>query len=93
MDSFRVQWTDPLSIPIHGHFTLYATPPPGSGLLLGFILKVLSGYAMNPASIGSTEETTKTYHRVVEAFKHAFAYRTQLGDPSDESIAGTVHEV
>lgn len=60
---------------------------------MAFILKVLSGYHMNPKSIETEEDLVLNYQRIIESFKHAFAYRTQLGDPSDPTIADAVHEV
>lgn len=35
--------------------------------------------AVNLSNLGNT---TKTIHRLVEAFKYAYARRTELGDPN-----------
>lgn len=43
--------------------------------MISFILNVLSGYE-------TLEDTPETAHRMLEAFKYAFAKRTLLGDKS-----------
>lgn len=43
MPSTRVRWDDPIEVEI-GDFVMYSTPPPGSGVILGFILDILSNY-------------------------------------------------
>ncbi|CAL4235913.1 unnamed protein product [Meganyctiphanes norvegica] len=63
----------------HGNMTLFSVPPPGSGLILGFILNILDEYGLTMDSIND-ENTVHTHHRITEAFKWAYAKRTQLGD-------------
>lgn len=53
-------------------------PPPGGGLLLAMIMKILDG--LNLDKLGSADPLT--YHRMLEAMKHAFGQRTKLGDPN-----------
>lgn len=59
---------------------LFSAPPPGSGVLLAFILKILDGYNFDKHSLDSINNTVLTYHRMIEAFKYAYAKRTELGD-------------
>ncbi|KAL5020264.1 hypothetical protein ScPMuIL_003156 [Solemya velum] len=59
---------------------LYSVPPPGSGPLVAFILNILEGYKLTPSSIHGNKAKTLTYHRITEAFKFAYAKRTDLGD-------------
>lgn len=62
-------------------YTHFTTPPPGSGLILSFILKLMDGFDLTPDVLTDFELSTLTYHRFVEAMKHAYAMRTFLGDP------------
>ena len=38
------------------------------------------GYNFTPRNMESIEEAGLTWHRITEAFKHAYSLRTQLGD-------------
>lgn len=55
-------------------------PPPGSGALLAFVLNILDGYGFNSKSVADVPSTVTTFHRMIEAFKYAFGFRTKLGD-------------
>jgi len=45
----------------------------------------LSGYKITPETILSTKKELLTYHRLIEAFKFAYALRTDLADPDFDS--------
>ncbi|KAF9364503.1 hypothetical protein BGX34_001333 [Mortierella sp. NVP85] len=56
---------------------IYAPPAPTSGPALIAILNILEDY-----NVGRTKEMANVdAHRLVEAMKHGFALRTELGDP------------
>ncbi|KAI1296701.1 Glutathione hydrolase 1 proenzyme [Halotydeus destructor] len=81
---------DALSINLTGSSsTMYGVRPPGSGVILGFILNIMSGYKdLYPdKSKKSPEQASLFYHRLVEAFKYAYAKRTELGDEVFDDIA------
>lgn len=67
---------------VFGDFTLHTVPPSGSGVLLAFILKVVGNYQFHSDALREgDQERIRIYQTIVEAFKHAFAKRTELGDP------------
>ena len=39
-----------------------------------------SGYKFGPEAMKSVDNSALTWHRITEAFKHAYAQRTHLGD-------------
>ena len=64
---------------------LFTTPPPGSGAIVGAILKIMKDFKRN-----TTEELFQ--HRFIEASKFAFAQRSKLGDWDDPEIQKAVQE-
>lgn len=73
-------WSDPVEATFKNKDHMYSSPLPGSGVLLGFILNILDGYNFTKSSVDGINNTVLTYHRIVEAFKYAYAKRTELGD-------------
>lgn len=69
---------DPIKVTL-SNLDIYSIPPPGSGPLLGYILNVLDSYFTGGAD---ASDDPLTYHRIAEAFKHAYAQRTKFGDPA-----------
>jgi len=54
-------------------YTIHSGSPPGSGIVLAFILRVLDG--LLPAPNAGLDA-----HRIVEACKFGYGERTHLGD-------------
>lgn len=44
------------------------------------VLFLFLGFNMKPSDRQGTQNSVRTYHRIVEAFKFAYAYRALLGD-------------
>ncbi|CAG9786845.1 unnamed protein product [Diatraea saccharalis] len=78
--NYQAEIQEPISFSLGNGDALYAPPPPSSGMILGYILSILQGYNFNAASINTTDDKILTYHRIIEAFKFAYATRTKLGD-------------
>lgn len=59
---------------------MYTPPPPSSGLLIPFIIRIMSGFDLKNENLMDNQTRTLFYHRLLETFKHAYAKRTVLGD-------------
>uniref|UniRef100_A0A0P6D9U5 Gamma-glutamyltranspeptidase 1 n=1 Tax=Daphnia magna TaxID=35525 RepID=A0A0P6D9U5_9CRUS len=77
---YRPDWKDPIKVELHNNMTLYSMPPPGSGVLTAFILNILDGHLIKEKTAKASSDP-RIYHRIAEAFKHAYAQRTKLADP------------
>ena len=64
-------------------------PPPGSGIILAFILNIMENY--NVTKLDANDPLM--HNRLVEAFKYGYAYRSKIGDPSDSNITKLVENV
>lgn len=78
---FRADWVTPIIAHLSDGLTMYSMPPPGSGVLVGFIMRLLDGY------LQSATTNAQITQRITEAFKHAYGRRTELGDPKFTDIS------
>lgn len=69
---YRVKWSKPLEAKL-GNLTLYTSPPPGSGSLIIFMMRVLK-------DLVNVEDESILWQRIVETYKWGYARRTELGD-------------
>ncbi|TDG43661.1 hypothetical protein AWZ03_009904 [Drosophila navojoa] len=72
LKDYDVRWEKPIRARLNNGHTLYTSPLPSSGAVLAFILNV-----METMYVSSRD---KYWHRLIETYKHAFGYRTRLGD-------------
>ena len=81
--------TEPVKVHLGNGLWLHSVPPPGSGIILAYILNIMENYNL------TTKDTKDPlmYHRLIEAFKWGYAYRSRLGDPFDTNIAHDVNQV
>lgn len=80
MANYEVEWGKPIVANLSGDLTLYSMPPPGSGVLIAYILRVLDGFVQEANS------SVQITQRITEAFKHAYGHRTDIGDPRFTNI-------
>ncbi|CAC5395661.1 GGT1_5 [Mytilus coruscus] len=78
---------DPVVVKLNLDKTVFSPPPPSSGAIVQFILKILDGYNLNEKSLSCKQKEIVLWHRIIEAFKFGFATRTNLGDGDVENEA------
>lgn len=69
----RVEIEESFAVNLSSGHTIHAGPPPGSGIILAYILRILDGILPAP-NAGLDAQ------RLVEAFKFGYGERTHLGD-------------
>lgn len=81
MEYSRVKFSEPIRSTINDNTIL---TPNTAATIIPLILNVIRHYHLDASSLDEENHLNKTiltYHRIIETFKHAFAKRTELGDP------------
>lgn len=83
---YEIDYDEALNVTLNDSLTAFTTQAPSSGPILIFILNILRGYKVNINDLKDTKTASLFYHRLIEAFKFAYAKRSELGDPSKVNI-------
>ncbi|KFK29480.1 hypothetical protein AALP_AA7G139500 [Arabis alpina] len=87
--SYKVRITDAMSVDVMG-YTIHGMPPPSSGTV-GFpmVMNILDSYS----ELYSASGNDLGLHRLIEAMKHMFAARMDLGDPEFVDITNAMNQM
>ncbi|XP_017982879.1 PREDICTED: gamma-glutamyltranspeptidase 3 [Theobroma cacao] len=86
--NYKVEVTDAMVANVMD-YTIYGMPPPSSGTLgLSLVMNILGSYGSADAAKGDLG-----LHRLIEALKHMFAERMNLGDPDFVDITKYTSEM
>jgi gamma-glutamyltranspeptidase / glutathione hydrolase / leukotriene-C4 hydrolase len=70
---YKVKWLQPLETTLKHGEKLYTMPLSGSGAVLIFIMNLLKDFDLKHDAL--------SWHRIIEAYKFAYARRSDLADP------------
>lgn len=88
MEEYESRKKQPLKITLpNSRFTIYGQNPPSSGVIYQYILNILDGYGFKKEDLTNEKSKINVFHKVTEAFKFAYAKRSNLGD--EEFVNGT----
>ncbi|GAB6027845.1 Gamma-glutamyltranspeptidase 1 [Chamberlinius hualienensis] len=93
MDDLR-NYTSLIRTPVLSNLSngiqVIGVPPPGSGIILANIMLVLDGYRYD---LQPKVDPVLFNHRIIEAFKFAYSYRAEMGDPDFMDMTAMVNNL
>ncbi|KAK7281054.1 hypothetical protein RIF29_08710 [Crotalaria pallida] len=87
LKSYTVKQKEPLSTDVLG-LKILGMPPPSGGPPMVLLLNILAQYELPSGLLGSLG-----IHREIEALKHVFAVRMNLGDPDFVNITAVLSDM
>ncbi|UJR26395.1 hypothetical protein I4U23_007727 [Adineta vaga] len=91
--NYAVDVREALAVDLNDTYTAYTTQAPTSGPILIFILNLLQGYNLYERGVKQSVPSVLFYHRLIEAFKFAYAKRSELGDPLKINITDLIRNL
>ena len=88
--NYKALIKEPIAIDLDANYKLLGAPLPSSGILVALIMRIMRGYTLNNETLNNLNDSANYYHRLIEAFKHTFYYRSLLGDESIEDMTEVV---
>ncbi|CAN4097256.1 unnamed protein product [Withania somnifera] len=88
LQQYQVQIREPITADVMGYKIISMPPPSSGGAAMMLILNILAQYGFpmeGPSPV--------VIHRQIEALKHAFAVRMNLGDPDFANITDVVNDM
>lgn len=73
LTTYKVRWQEPITQRIGDDKIMHTSSLPGSGSIVAFIMNVLNNYLPDGPVL-------RSFQRIAETFKYAYAKRTHLGD-------------
>lgn len=90
LKAFQPKWGTATSSKLFNGESLHSCPLPSSGHVINFIFNVLNGYGFEKQSYEHHLQDKLIFHRIIEAFKFAFAKRSFLGDEPNSLVVQNV---
>nr|XP_012142275.1 PREDICTED: gamma-glutamyltranspeptidase 1-like isoform X1 [Megachile rotundata] len=85
---FRTTWNEPLQTNLSNGMKVFTVGMPASGALFSYILNIFDELNFKPDDIANYNQTTLTYHRMIETFKYAYALRNDMADKDFVDMEG-----
>ncbi|CAF1316917.1 unnamed protein product [Rotaria sordida] len=90
---YQIDFNEALHVNLNDSLTAFTSQAPSSGPILIFILNILRGYNIFERDLKKISTSALFYHRLIEAFKFAYAKRSELGDPLQINIASLIRDL